>query len=97
MSGIVCERQNQVAEHRSRKDGVFYMMPNQFPCMFHDLDGCAVIDKEEFGSLVNQAVIRVSHSKNGDKINIKGGISKLRGYNRCSQYKICPLATFRGV
>lgn len=97
MNETACDIHNLNFEHKSHKDGTFYHLPDKFPFIYHDIDGCILITKENFDQLVKCGIFKITPSKNGDKINVKSGISRIEGYRRCSIFKICPLATFRGL
>lgn len=83
--------------HRSHGDGNFYMLPDNFPFILHDKNGCIFIDEKIFNNLKNLDFIRISHSKNGDKININKNknISQLNGYIKCDSAEECPKARFK--
>lgn len=83
--------------HRSHGEGNFYMLPEKFPFILHDKSGCIFIDEKLFNNLKSLDCIRISHSKNGDKINItkNKNISQLNGYIKCDSAEECPKAKFK--
>lgn len=83
--------------HRSHRGGTFYMLPDSLPFVLHDQDGCIYITQEHFQDLIQNNIFRISHTKNGDKINIRKGISSLRGYIGCNMADKCPRSRFRNI
>lgn len=81
--------------HRTHKNGTFYMLPSSMPFILHDLHGCVFIDRQYFERLVNDGIFKISHSRNGDKINVKNGIYMLNEYKKCDFEDKCPKASFK--
>lgn len=77
-------------EHRTHVDGSFYQMPDKFPCVLHDRNGCLCLSREQYSELVSMDHIRESTGGAKAKINIRGDISKLQGYQLCTQKSNCP-------
>lgn len=90
-----CLRLGKGLIHRTHKDGHFYMLPPKFPFVLHDMDGCILIDEQIFRELESCNKIRISHSKNGDKINVCKCISSLPGYESCDKFERCPECNIR--
>ncbi len=90
MNCATCEILKNNYQHRNHRDGTFYMQPVKFPAVLHDRMGCVLITAEHFNLLQSMGTIKISHAKNGDKMNIKGGIANLQGYSRCSNVTLCP-------
>lgn len=83
--------------HRSHGEGKFYNMPDNFPFILHDKCGCIFIDEKIFNYFKEYGFLNISHSKNGDKINIVKvhNISQLKGYTKCECALQCPKAKFK--
>ena len=90
-----CGLVNVNHKNHSHVDGTFYKMPDKLPCVLHDRQGCVFLDEKAFRDCVDLGQIRISHAKDGDKINVAKGISQLSGYTRCESADDCPKARFR--
>ena len=96
MQNQSCPFQEQNFTHYTHCDGHFYNKPKKFPVIFHDKNGCFLVPTEEkFSELVKMDIFKISHGKNGEKINVKNCIAKLNGYIRCAYYSQCPRARIR--
>lgn len=90
-----CENAKSHFIHRCHNIGKFYHLPDKFPFILHDVDGCVLIDENNFKNFVRNRLICISQSYNGDKINISKSISRLPGYVKCESALVCPHAKFK--
>lgn len=94
-SNIQCDVIAKTEQHFTHRDGHFYNKPYKFPCTLHDLEGCICIEKDDFENFISSRIFKISNSKTGEKLNIKGGISSLKNYKKCKLFEKCPVANFR--
>lgn len=85
-----CDRLVYGCEHKTHRDGTFYQMPRDFPCVLHDWRGCLCLTQNQYSELVRMNIIRESTGGAVGKINIRNGISKIYGYKICTRRDSCP-------
>lgn len=92
---ISCENLVLTDNHRTHVDGTFYQLP-KLPVVLHDKDGCVFLDEEKYKSCVQSGIISESLGGKQEKINIRQGISRIKGYKMCPfEAKKCPKYTGR--
>lgn len=91
-----CENLMKTDNHRTHVDGTFYQLP-KLPVVMHDSRGCVYLDKEQYDLCVRVGEISESLGGKAPKINIRKGISNIRGYMVCplADAKKCPKYTGR--
>ncbi|WP_276819530.1 hypothetical protein [Mailhella massiliensis] len=90
MSHQNCEIVHTGKEHRTHVDGTFYNMPENFPCVLHDRNGCLCLSRERYRELVQMGIIHESTGGAVHKVNIRNGIASVEGYHLCEERRLCP-------